>query len=221
VVYHGASNSSLLAQPLSNPVVIPTLPTILPFVVDYTYEILFTNDNFTNIENLNPTLQGSQFAPPPAYNPFYLIPAQSQNLYWKVVQDYDSINSLWSPIGAIVFTSTMLPVKKEYTARPNFINNDGNADTTVSSSSAFEPIIMDFVVDQQFEKADGWRDFVLYEPTAEYRLASLTASHDEIRNIDIQVFWKHRISGELYPIQMFNASDVSIKMMFRKVDYRG
>jgi hypothetical protein len=219
-VYYGASLTSLLPQPLSAPVVVPTIPTVLPFVIDYTYEICFVNESFTNIENLNPQLQGNTAVPPPAYNPFFLIPTPSQNLYWKQVQDYDSINSLWSPISAIVFTSTMLPVKKEYTAVPNTINNDGNTNITQNSASSFEPVIMDFVIDQQIEKADGWRDFVLYEPTAEYRLASLTASHDEIRNIDIQAFWKHRTTGELYPIYMFNNSDITIKMMFRKVDYR-
>jgi hypothetical protein len=219
--YYGASFGSFLPQPLSAPVQVPTLPApLLPFVADYTYEILFTNKNYTNIQNNNPSLQGNIAVPPPAYNPLYLIPASKQNLYWKVVQDYDSINSLWSPISAFVFTSTMLPVKKEYTARPNITNDDGNADTTINSASAFEPIIADFVVDQQVEKADGWKDFVLYEPTAEYKMASFTASHEEIRNIDIQVFWKHRITGQLFPIQMYNNSDVSIKVMFRRKDYR-
>lgn len=48
----------------------------------------------------------------------------------------------------------------------------------------------------------------------------MTASHDEIRNIDIQVFWKYRLTGELIPLSMFNASDVNIKMLFRKLDYK-
>jgi hypothetical protein len=30
------------------------------------------------------------------------------------------------------------------------------------------------------------------------------------------VFWKFRLTGELFPINMFNLSSVSIKMMFRK-----
>jgi hypothetical protein len=76
------------------------------------------------------------------------------------------------------------------------------------------------VIDQAIEKAEGWRDFFLYEPTAEYKLSSMTASHDEIRNIDIQVFWKYRLTGELIPLSMFNTSDVSIKVMFRRIDFR-
>lgn len=217
--FYGANNQSFLPQPLSTPVQIPTLPTPLPFVCDYSYEILFSNKNFANIENHNPTLQGFNGVPPPAYNPFFLIPADKQNLYWKVVQDYNTTNSLWSPCSGLVFTSTLLPVKNEYTSRPNIVNNDGNVDYTISSSAAFEPIISDFVIDQQYEKAEGWRDFTLYEPTAEYKMAALTASHEEIRNIDIQVFWKYRLTNELIPLTMTNGSDVTLKMMFRKINY--
>jgi hypothetical protein len=76
------------------------------------------------------------------------------------------------------------------------------------------------ILDQRFDKAEGYRDFVLYEPTAEYRMVSMNASHEEIRNIDIQVAWRYRLTGELIPLSMFNCSDVSIKMMFRRIDYR-
>ena len=40
-----------------------------------------------------------------------------------------------------------------------------------------------------------------------------------IRNIDIQVFWKHRLTGELYPLLMYNQSSINVKMMFRKRDF--
>ena len=185
---------------------------------DYTNEILFENQNYTNILNNNPTLQGVPTAPPPIFNPLFLIPATDQNLYWISKQDYNSTNSLWSPIQSIVFTSTLLPVKNEYSAKPIKLGEENVGTST--TLAAFEPIICDFVVDQQYEKAEGWRDFVLYEPTAEYRLASFQASHDEIRNIDVQVFWKYRLTGELIPVSMFNCSDVSIKMLFRKIDFR-
>lgn len=188
-----------------------------PFL--YGTEILFTNQEYTNILNNNPTLQGLNAPPPPAYNPFFLIPTTKQNLYWISKQDYNSTNSLWSPVQSIVFTSTLLPLKNEYSGKPVQLG-DTNAYSSTGSQPAFEPIISDFVVDAQWEKAEGWRDFTLYEPTAEYKMVSTQASHDEIRNIDIQVFWKYRLTGELIPLSMYNCSDVSIKMMFRKADYR-
>lgn len=185
----------------------------------YTTEILFTNQQYQNILNNNPGLQNNSAAVPPLYNPYFLIPTDKQNLYWVAKQDYPSTGSLWSPVASIVFTSTLLPLKKEFSAVPIKLGTTNVAGST-SSPAAFDPVITDFVIDQQVERAEGWRDFTLYEPTAEYRMISMNASHEEIRNIDIQVFWKYRLTGELIPLSMFNCSDVSIKMMFRKIDYR-
>jgi len=220
--FYGANQGSKLVFPLPSTtptvVTLPTtafLPTIVPCA--YTNEILFQNDNYTNILNNNPFLQGLQSVPPPAYNPYFLIPTIKQRLYWISKQDYNSTNSLWSPISAIVFTSTLLPVKKEYASQPVSVGQS-NAGVSTGSASQFEAIISDITIDQQVENADGWRDFTLYEPTAEYKMMTLTASHDEIRNIDIQVFWRYRLTGDLYPLTMFNCSDVNIKMLFRKAD---
>ena len=217
-IYYNATASTGLAWPLTPaPSSFSTVGYEGPY--DYTNEILFLNQNFTNILNNNPLLQNLQSVPPPAYNPFFLIPTDKQNLYWISKQDYNSTNSLWSPVSAIVFTSTLLPVKNEYTSKP-LVLGENNVSNTANTPNAFEPIVSDFVVDQQTEKAEGWRDFTLYEPTAEYKMCSMTASHEEIRNIDIQVFWKYRLTGELIPLTMFNCSDVTMKILFRKADYR-
>jgi hypothetical protein len=218
--YYGATNGDSLPTPLvPSGITIPNGVGLLSFPADYTNEILFTNENYSNIVNHNPLLQGFNAVPPPAYNEFFLIPTTKQNLYWKVVQDWGSTDSLWSPIESFVFTSTLLPIKKEFTARPIQLG-DGNAGgQSTGSQNDFAPIIADIIIDQAVEKAQGYKTFTLYEPSAEYRMASVQASHDEIRNIDIQVFWKYRLTGELVPISLVNTSDVSIKVMFRKVDY--
>lgn len=220
--YFGADGNSSLLWPLTGATPqrlapVGSSPTLLSQYI-YTNEILFTNQNYTNLQNNNPFLQGLNAAPPPNYNPFFLIPPEKQILYWISKQDYPSTGTLWSPVASLVFTSTLLPLKKENTAKPVILNQNNTANT--NSPSAFEPIITDFVIDQQIERAEGWRDFTLYEPSAEYRMVSMTASHEEVRNIDIQVFWKYRLTGELIPLTMFNCSDVTIKMMFRKIDYR-
>ena len=220
--YFGATGaSSILWANSPTPIQIgkPNETALLLNQYIYTNEILFTNQNYTNILNNNPLLQNNNVLPPPVYNPLFLIPTRNQALYWIIKQDYPSTNSLWSPIASLVFTSSLMPLKKEFTAKPIALDQ-GNVNTATGSQSAFEPIITDYVIDQQIERAEGWRDFVLYEPTAEYRMISMTASHEEIRNIDVQVFWKYRLTGELIPLTMFNASDVTIKMMFRKIDYR-
>jgi len=218
--YLGATNTSSILFPLTaGPIQLVPAGGLSISPMLYTNEILFTNQQFQNILNNNPGLQNVAAAPPPTYNPYFLIPVEKQNLYWKAVQDYPSTGSLWSPVSAIVFTSNLLPLKKEYSAVPIALGQT-NTQGTTNSPAAFDPIISDFILDENLVKAQGWRDFVLYEPTAEFRMVSMNASHEEIRNIDIQVFWRYRLTGELIPLSMFNCSDVSMKMMFRKIDYR-
>ena len=227
-MFYGAVGGSTIQFPLSTTGV-PGVNTIIlgnqstftgvgPWL--YSYEILFANQLYTNIVNNNPLLQGSAAVPPPSYNPYFLIPTDRQNLYWKVVQDYRSTDAMWSPVASIVFTSAMLPVKKEYNSAIVDLNAGNLGGGSIGSPSAFQPIITDFSIDQQTEGAEGWRNFTQYEPSAEYRMISMTASHEEIRNLDIQVFWKYRLTGELIPLTAANCSDINIKMLFRKTDYR-
>lgn len=134
--------------------------------------------------------------------------------YFLVQQDYESTSTLWSPIESIVFCSGMLPVVNEAISDP--IRFGDNNDTVLQSSiSAFQPIITDVAVFQN--SASGYRGFVEYSPVAEYRMASMSRSKTAINTIDIQVYWKNRLTGLLTPIQMWNGSSVSIKMMLRKI----
>jgi hypothetical protein len=133
--------------------------------------------------------------------------------YIKITQNYNSTSTLWSPISAIVFSSTMIPIFPEQTGTP-LSYGEGNTNAPQESTSAFAPIITDISI--PMERADDYRGFLSYTPTGEYRLSSFTGSRTELRNIDIQVFWKNRINNQLYPITMFNLTSVSIKMMFRK-----
>jgi hypothetical protein len=133
--------------------------------------------------------------------------------YFLTQQDYESTSTLWSPIESIVFTSGLLPVVNEATSDP--IRFGDNNDTVLQNSiSAFQPIITDVAVFQN--SASGYRGFVEYAPTAEYRMASMSRSKTAINSIDIQVFWKNRLTGELVPVQMWNGSSVSLKIMLRK-----
>ena len=133
--------------------------------------------------------------------------------YWIMIQDYESTSTLWSPVESIVFTSTMLPLVFEQTGDPVRFGDSivGTTDTQV----AFSPIITDIAVTNT--SASDYRGFIQYIPSAEYRLTAFQRSKAPIYNVDIQVFWKNRLDGQLYPVTMFNGSSVSAKMMFRRV----
>jgi hypothetical protein len=140
-------------------------------------------------------------------------PSPVATSYWVMVQDYPSTSSLWCPVESIVFTSTMLPLVFEQTGNPvkfgeSLSGQSGNIE------AAFTPIVTDISLTN--ESASDYRQFIQYIPSAEYRMASFQRSKFEVYNIDIQIFWKNRLDGNLYPLTMFNGSSVSVKSMFRR-----
>jgi hypothetical protein len=195
--------------------ILPAFPAPVP--IGYTNEILFVNKCFQNVSDWRlPPYSGT---PPLGYVP--TTPSNFQKVYWVCTQDYRSVDTLWSPVSSIVFTSTLLPIKSEATGQPNILGTGNLGDSQPTSQSAFQPIITDIALDLIQGGADDYRQFIFYAPSAEYRLADLSPSKQEIRNIDIQVFWKNRLNNQLYPVQMFNLSSVGIKVMFAKKSAKG
>jgi hypothetical protein len=193
-----------------------TLGTLSPD--GYVNEILATNKAFQNIADfrLSPyTGLGPLGYVPTSATGAAITPNMINRVYYIAQQDYSSTDSLWSPVSSIVFTSTLLPIKAEATGAPVVlgVGNLGFSQATVQS--AFQPIITDIALDTSVGNADAYRRFIYYAPAAEYRLSDFSASKQDIRNIDIQVFWKNRLDNQLYPINMFNLSSVSIKIMFK------
>jgi len=175
-------------------------PSYLPIsgAVGKTYLLL--------VEDLNGT---NYYTPPSTATPTPTNPPT----YLELNQEYNSTSQLWSPIESIVFTSTLIPLYSEQVGAP-IVYGEGNNLTTNTSSSAFTPIITD--VSLPLNTANDYRDFIEYAPTAEYRLTSFTSSKQECRAIDIQVFWKSRLTSTLVPVTLYNASSVSLKVLFRK-----
>lgn len=136
-----------------------------------------------------------------------------QKSYWIMAQDSESTSTLWCPVASIVFTSGFLPIVNESTGQP-IVFGTGNVSSQTTVQSAFQPIITDVALANQ--SASDYRGFINYTPTAEYRITGFQRGRNEVRQIDIQVWWKNRLDGQLYPLQMYNLSSVSIKIMFRK-----
>ena len=188
-------------------------------VENATQELMFTNRFFENVVDYRtPNYAGT---PPLGYVP--TIPVNLQKVYWSIYQDFSCVDTLWSPIASLVFQSSLMPIVKEAINPPTDLGTGNLAQSIAKSNgvgvaqSAFSPIITDVAIDQFGSGADAYRHFIYYAPTAEYRLSD-TTGNQEIRNIDISVFWKARLTGQIYPIQMFNLSSVGIKVMFRKKD---
>lgn len=138
--------------------------------------------------------------------------------YYVMTQSMVSTSTLWSPIDAIVFTTTLIPIINEQSGTPLTLGQGNTTASGVASgASAFQPIITDISV--PLINADGYNEQVSYVPSAEYRLTSLTNAQVDIRSVDIQVYWRNRLDGNLYPIKMFNQATFSLKILFRRRDF--
>jgi len=133
---------------------------------------------------------------------------------FKMVQNYNTTSTLWSPVASIVFCST-LPLFSEEASAPQLYDNDSGPNGYISSSTApFINSITDISVPLQ--SAQDYRGFVNYVPSGEYRMIATTGQGSAISNIEIQVFWRNRLDGRLYPVRLTNYSNISIKMLFRR-----
>jgi len=175
----------------------------------YVYELIFSNKFYKNVSDY-------RVPPQSGVPPLGFVPLAQQKVYWLLVQDYKSVDSIWSPISSIVFTTTLIPLRTESASAPNILGSSNLGLSAPTALSAFEPIITDIALDTASGGADLYRQFLYYTPVAEYRISDLSPSKQELRNIDIQVFWKNRLDSQLYPVYMYNLSSVSIKIMFRR-----
>jgi hypothetical protein len=180
-----------------------------------TNELIVTNAFYANVQDYRLT----PYAGTP---PLGFVPTSSsssginlQKVYWAIAQDFACVDTMWSPIASLVFTSQFIPVTKEIQSDPTFLGYGNLGTSGVTSPSAFQPIVGDLEIDLADKGADAYRGFIKYEPQAEFRMSDISGQND-LRSIDIQLWWKGRLDGVLYPVNMFNLSSVSIKMLFRK-----
>lgn len=196
-----------------SPSSLPTIwaATALTNVEGGTNEIFWTNAYYSNVADYR--LAPYSGTPPLGFVP--TTPLNQQKVYWTLVQDFKCTDTLWSPVQSLVFNTQLLPLVKEFQSEPTVLGAGNLGNSAPTSQSAFQPIAIDYEISLADLGADLWRGFIQYNPTAEYRMADM-AGNQPIRSIDIQVFWKSRLDGQLYPVNMFNLSTVSIKLLFRK-----
>ena len=186
-----------------------TIP--LTLTEGYTYQMVLDNQSYSNIQTYNSNPNGIYPDGTSAY------PAGTPNLtgQWYVCQqDFKTVDQLWSPVASIVFTTGLIPIRAEGTGAPVITGNSNTSLSAPTSQSAFQPIITDVVLPMT-DGASDYNGFVYYAPQAEYRMSSMASSAGDIRSIDLQVFYRNRLNNTLYPISMFNLSNVSFKIMFR------
>ena len=134
--------------------------------------------------------------------------------YLTSTQEFPSTSG-WSPVDALVVTTSQVPIVAEQTTPPSLVGYSDTGFNRGVSEAAFQPILAD-VARPEVQGAEDWRQDFVYEPSGEYRMISLTAQSSPISAVDLLVWWRNRLDDSLYPLRLSNGSSFSVKLMFRR-----
>ena len=133
-------------------------------------------------------------------------------IYARLTQDFISTGGIWSPIASFVLGTTQIPVRIESSANP-ITFGQANVGGNTSTSGAFQKVLIETPINAL--KADIWKGFILYEPqTLTY--TSLDPSHDGIKDVDISLYWRNRLTNSLLPVRLPNQGSVSFRLLFKR-----
>jgi len=198
---------------------------VAPISIYMNQKLFFFFNSFNNTLIQNPTVSGGDVLIDFRYT-YENQPTTLQNAYttpnvantnptantpvYAITQDYAVLYN-WNSLKSIVFTTGLLPTRKEYTPSVDLttgiLNNTG--------AQNFLPIVTDFVPNT----VDGTenRSTIIYNPSAEYRMVDLT-SNEPIRKIQLSLYWQDA-RLRLYPINIGAFDLVTVKMLFRRIRF--
>ena len=124
----------------------------------------------------------------------------------QVIQETPTLANL-TPVSAIVFTSSMLPILPEQISSPQIFIEGAHAST--GNNANIGQIITDL------ESDDGtYKPSIQYTPTAEYRRISLLSSRP-LTHVQLSVYWRNRY-GNLIPVTLAGGGSMTCKILFQK-----
>lgn len=132
--------------------------------------------------------------------------------YVVLVQDFQSTSSLWSPVASLVIGTQFITVREEYSGTPITIGT-GNLGSNASTGS-FQKVLLETPV--EVLPQDSWRGLLYYEQKIE-KLSSLGLSKEELKNLDVQVYWRNRLTNSLTPLTLYNGGSANIRLLFKRI----
>lgn len=166
--------------------------------------------------------------------------------FFEMKQESIGTATMWSPVSNITFCSNLMQLAPEADG-PTVTFGAGNvrnvttskgvgtaahtvttSDPVFGSSQAFvsnnfsgdgSNTVTKIITDIAADKVDayGYSGFLTYTPSGEYRISEFQGS-GPLRQIEISIFWRCSLTGELIPLTLPNGASVSVKMMFRRKD---
>jgi hypothetical protein len=162
----------------------------------------FRHDINSANENIYQMMMTNKFGDATVQNSLLL----SNKVLIKLDQEVSTISNI-TPVSAIVFTTSTIPIVKNVLSAPIIYNNGTLLPSNFNNN--FGMIITDFCTLE-----NGYKPTVLYNPSAEYRRLDLTGNQP-LKDIDIAVWWRDK-SGRLNPLLLWSGGSCSIKILFNK-----
>ena len=135
--------------------------------------------------------------------------AQGQMYSISLSQEVSTI-AVWTPVEAIVFTSSSLPIHPALSSTPKVISA-GQFSITGSGVPNLANVLTDFQI--AVSPTNQYRPEISYTPQGEYRLIDMYSNRN-LSRVDLQVYWRDK-QGNLRPLPLYPGCSASVKLLFR------
>lgn len=134
-------------------------------------------------------------------------------LFYSLTQEFASLGSYWSPVESLVLINRGgdLNINDTFQSTPIRFGDSNFGKSGLNNQNYTESIITEFSIDKSNPRA--WTENLLYTPD-KYRWYSLLNT-GQVKNINLQWFWRQRLTGELKELRMPNQSTCHISLLFR------
>jgi hypothetical protein len=143
-----------------------------------------------------------------------LVTTTNPPQYFKIKETMSSIGSMWSPISSIVITTTHIPVRSEYNVS-TIPYGSASIGTTSATTDAFQKVLIETSADEL--DTESFRGLIRYLPNTP-TFTALGHDQSRITNVDLRIYWRHRLTNQLIPMTLPNQGSVSVRLLFKRRD---
>jgi hypothetical protein len=144
-------------------------------------------------------------------NPATGRPYTSPLLSYVTTQDFQSLDTIWSPVSSIVLVTTLIPIRSEFVSAPVTLGKSNVQSGGTSGTSSFQTVLCDF---NDEIAGENWRGLITYVP--ENNQVSLTTSHQEVKSVDFKICWRNRLTNQLIPLLIPNTGSILVRLLFKR-----
>lgn len=139
--------------------------------------------------------------------------------HWFLTESEYSPVPMWSPIAALIFSTSLLPVQMSMTTTPNVFGNNIYDKTFAGGSVGNNSQITTMISDIQIGLVTGseYKPTILYNPRSEYRLIDLLGN-TPINQASFSISWKTKF-GDVIPFSLGSLCGANLKILFRRRRY--